>query len=151
MRLALLWVLLQQLFGAVMLPTPASSDGKTHARERRMTQPEVSCVKTFDTSTEHPLHPEWVCLVLRWMLSNDLRSRCDTVSEALYDRGSHHNNFSEARLRGSIPYPKTDFSKVQISSRRIIQWSESTKRFFRNQDCHSDDFGVQEPRLSETK
>ena len=61
-----------------------------------------------------------------------------------------HPTFSEApHLRSSIPHPKTDFSKKQIASRRITPWPESTKRFF--QDWHSDDFGVNESRLSETK
>ena len=55
-------------------------------------------------------------------------------------------NFSEAPyLRSSIPHPKTDFRKNQIASRRIIPWAESTKRFFRNQDWHSDDFGSRNP------
>ena len=42
-----------------------------------------------------------------------------------------HPEFTEApHLRSSIPHPKTDFSKNQIASRRIIPWPESTKRFF---------------------
>ena len=39
--------------------------------------------------------------------------------------------FSEApHLRSSIPHPKTDFSKNQIASRRILPWAESTNVFF---------------------
>ena len=55
--------------------------------------------------------------------------------------------FSEApHLRSSIPHPKTDFSKNQIASQQIIvPWPESTKRFFRNRDWHSDDFGSRNP------
>ena len=42
-----------------------------------------------------------------------------------------HPIFSEApRLRSSIPHPKTDFSKNQHASRRIIPWPKPTKRFF---------------------
>ena len=42
-----------------------------------------------------------------------------------------HTIVSEApHLRSSIPHPKTDFSKNQIASRRIIPWPKSTKPFF---------------------
>ena len=58
-----------------------------------------------------------------------------------------HTNFSEApHLRSSIPLPKTDFSKTQHASRRIIPWPESTKRVF-----FEVKIGVKEPRFSETK
>ena len=42
-----------------------------------------------------------------------------------------HPKYSEfTPLRSSIPHPKTDFSKNQNASRRIIPWPKSTKRFF---------------------
>ena len=51
--------------------------------------------------------------------------RCSTIEV--------HPNFSEAPfLRSSIPLPKTDFSKNQIASRRIIPLPESTIVFFSN-------------------
>ena len=38
-----------------------------------------------------------------------------------------HPNFSEAPdLRSSIPHPKTNFSTIQIASRRILPWPENT-------------------------
>ena len=40
-------------------------------------------------------------------------------------------DFSEApHSRSPIPHPKTDLSKNQIASRRIIPWPESYKTFF---------------------
>ena len=57
-----------------------------------------------------------------------------------------HPNFSEApHLRSSIPPPKTDSSKNQIASRRIIPWPESTNVFFRNQGWRCDDLGSRNP------
>ena len=42
-----------------------------------------------------------------------------------------HPKLSEApHLRSSIPRPKIDFSKNKNTSRRIIPWPKSTKRFF---------------------
>ena len=61
--------------------------------------------------------------------------------------------FSKApHLRSSIPQPETDFSKNQ----NCIAASDPMARvykniLFRNQDWHSDDLGIKEPRLSETK
>ena len=63
-----------------------------------------------------------------------------------------HPNFSEApRLRISIPHPKIDFSEIQVASRRVTPWPESTKRFLSKSRLAFRRFGVKEPRLSETK
>ena len=63
-----------------------------------------------------------------------------------------HPKFSEApHLRSSIPHPKTDFSKNQIASRRIIPWPKPTKRFLSKSRLTFRRFGVKEPRLTETK
>ena len=44
-----------------------------------------------------------------------------------------HLNFSKApHLRSSVPLLKTDFSKNQVASRRVIPWPEPTKRFVSN-------------------
>ena len=53
-----------------------------------------------------------------------------------------HPNFSEApHSRSSTPHPKTDLSKNQIASRRIIP-CPNRHVIFRNKICHSDDFGL---------
>ena len=63
-----------------------------------------------------------------------------------------HPNFSEApHFRSSIPHPKTDFSKNQIASWRIVPWPESTKRVFSKSRSAFQRFGLKEPCLSETK
>ena len=64
-----------------------------------------------------------------------------------------HPKFSEApHLRSSIPHPKTDFSKNQIASRRIIPWPESTKRFFsKSKFFMPKSWGQGTPGVSETK
>ena len=55
-------------------------------------------------------------------------------------------------LRSSIPHLKTDFSKTQIASRRIIPCpSEVYKiKFVSEQDWHSDDFGFRNPVIQKT-
>ena len=74
----------------------------------------------------------------------DTEGRCSTIKV--------RPKFSEApHLSSSIPHPKTDFSKSQIASRRIIPWSESRKRFFSKSRLAFRRFGLKEARLSETK
>ena len=82
--------------------------------------------------------------------------RCFRVSSAWYGdeisllRRSTievHPTFSEApRVRSSIPHPRTDFSKNQIASWRIISWSESRKRFVsKSRFNRSDDLASKNP------
>ena len=66
-----------------------------------------------------------------------------------------HPNFSEApHLRSSIPHPKTESSKNQIESRRIIPWPKYAKGIqkchFSKQDRHSDDFGLRNAVIQKT-